>query len=203
MMFEILTGIKLLGVSSFCSVVTVYLSLFKFQLTPRSHTEAHPTLWFASQCPPPPMSKPRTGRLYHLTSLRLRQFPEYPKLLEERIEPFRAQLTAFQMLSPGQPGELTRGRKGVVTVPLFLLFRALPREFLHWDDVMWFTVVLFPSFLVAITFFIFIEFCYGLHYTIESCLLKLPPSQPMSMAPGREGAQSQKGSSRGSTVTHH
>lgn len=47
MMFEILTWIKLLGVSSFCSVVAVHLSLFRFQLTPRSHTEAHPTLWFA------------------------------------------------------------------------------------------------------------------------------------------------------------
>lgn len=46
MMFEILTGIKMLSVGSFCSVV-VHLNLFGIQLRP-DHTEAHPSLWLAN-----------------------------------------------------------------------------------------------------------------------------------------------------------
>lgn len=34
--------------TSFCFVVVICLNLFRIQLRPRSHTEAHPTLWFAN-----------------------------------------------------------------------------------------------------------------------------------------------------------
>lgn len=48
MMFEILPGIKMLSVRSFCSVVIVDPNLFRVWLRPRSHTEVYPTLWFAN-----------------------------------------------------------------------------------------------------------------------------------------------------------
>lgn len=47
-MSEILPGIKMLSVRSFCSVVIVEPNLFRVWLRPRSHTEVHPTLWFAN-----------------------------------------------------------------------------------------------------------------------------------------------------------
>lgn len=170
MMFEILTWIKLLGVRSFCSVVTVYLSLFRFQLIPRLHTEVHPTLCLQKSISYFSNEQPRTRRLYHLISPRLRQFPEYPTLWEERIEAFRAQLTAFQMLSTGQPGELTRCRKRVVIIPLSLLFRALPKEYLHWDDIMWFIVVFFPSFLLPLSF----------SFSLNFVMASITPYSPVS-----------------------
>lgn len=38
----------MLSVSSFCFVVVICLNLFRIQLRPRLHTEAHPTLWLAN-----------------------------------------------------------------------------------------------------------------------------------------------------------
>lgn len=122
---------------------------------------------------------------------RLRQLPEYPKPQEERIETFRAQLTAFHMINTGQPRELTKGRRRMVMTPLFLLFRALPKELLHLGCCDVFHCGFVSIFFVAIKFFIFIEFCYGCYCTIQSYLLKLLPSHPVSMTPGRKGAQSQ------------
>lgn len=65
------------------------------------------------------------------------------------------------MISTGQPGELTRGGIRMVMIPLFLLFRVLPKEFFHleWCDV--FHCGFVSVFFVAIKFFIFIEFYYG------------------------------------------
>lgn len=151
-MSEILIWIKLLSVSSFCFVVIVYLSLFQVPAYTKITHWGSPHCGLQKSISCSPNGQPRTGRLYHLISLRLRQFPEYPKLWEERIEAFRAQLTAFQTRSTGQPGELSRGRKRLVRIPLFLLFRALPKEFLHCDDVMWFTVILFLFFLLLWSF---------------------------------------------------
>lgn len=47
MISEILTGIKMISVSGFCFVVVTCLNHFRIQLRPRSHSEAHPTLWLA------------------------------------------------------------------------------------------------------------------------------------------------------------
>lgn len=112
MMFEILTWIKLLGVRSFCSVVIVYLEPLSGSSLHQDHTlRLSPLCGLQKSVSYSSNEQPRTAGLYHLISLRLRQFPEYPTLGEERIEAFRAQLTAFQTLSTGQPGELARGRK--------------------------------------------------------------------------------------------
>lgn len=102
MMFEILTWIKLLGVRSFCSVVIVYLEPLSGSSLHQDHTlRLSPLCGLQKSVSYSSNEQPRTAGLYHLISLRLRQFPEYPTLGEERIEAFRAQLTAFQTLSTG------------------------------------------------------------------------------------------------------
>lgn len=107
-------------------------------------------------------------------------------------------MTPCHVISTGQPCELTEGRIRVVTSPVFLLFRVLPKEFplLGWCDVFHcgFASIFFVP---LVNFFIFIEFCYGCYCTPRSCILKLSPSQPVSMTPGRKGAHKHNGSSKG------
>lgn len=79
----------------------------------------------------------------------------------------------------------------MVTIPLFLLFRTLPKELLHLGCCDVFHCGFLSIFVVAIKFVILVEFCYGCFCTIQSYLLNLSPSQPVSTTPGRKGAPSQ------------
>lgn len=91
MIYEILTGIKILSVSSFCSVIVVYLSLFRIQFRQRAYIEfpLHFVAWndnslilqWATQ-----NRKPEAQGF--------RQIPEYPKF-QKKNRSFRAHLTAF------------------------------------------------------------------------------------------------------------
>lgn len=169
MIFEILTGIKMLNVSSFCSVI---FTSSGFSLDSDHTLRFNPLCGLKCQLPSLPRSNSEQEdcNTWSPWGTRLRQLPEYPKPQEKRTEAFRAQLTAFQMISTRRPGDLTRGRIRMVMIPLFLLFRALPKEFLHleWCDV-------FCCGFVYL-FFLPLSFSFSLNFVMVS----IAPYSPIS-----------------------